>query len=279
MTKKIIWIASWPKSGNTWFRSLLTSYIRGECHINRLYGMSERNQYFMQVVSPKGIDDLSEIEQVALRPSMLLHMSHWMTKSHPDTSLRMFVKTHCANINIQGIPLIPKMVSHAAVVIVRDPRDVVVSLINHTEKDAFHCTDRLFREDNVLNMRPFAWPSSWNTFYKSWMYKDVNLGPCPYILIRYEDLFNETALTFRTVLEFLNMEIDKDRIHRAVEQTSFERLKKQEEESGFDEFKGRQTKFFRRGIIGSYKDELNPKCCELIEKNCEDIMKIFKYIT
>jgi hypothetical protein len=126
--RKIIWIASFPKSGSTLVRMFLNAYVTGfPLDINAQYQFACRDQQhrWYQHVAGKALEDCDPAELLYLRPSALMH---YIQVIFPREAC---LKTHCAAVDMDGIPLIPPRLTKQAVYLVRDPRDVAISYASH----------------------------------------------------------------------------------------------------------------------------------------------------
>jgi hypothetical protein len=125
----IIWLASYPKSGNTWTRAFLHNLLRNAqqpASVNELdrFCFGDSATVWYQKVSGRKPTEMTNKEIAALRPKV--HLA--FTRSSPDS---VFVKTHCAMVEAEGVPLITMAASAGAIYIVRNPLDVVLSLGDH----------------------------------------------------------------------------------------------------------------------------------------------------
>ena len=166
---------------------------------------------------------------------------------------------------------------------VRDPRDVIVSLSDHmgiNHEQTFH------HMSSSLN---FEYPSSgdkryekslmgtWSDHYKSWK----NFKSCKILIIKYEDMVLDEINTFTKVINYLNeiddVEFDSNKLAKALKQTQFQELQKLEKAEGFEE-KGKGNFFFRKGKIGSWKDEVSTNIINKIEKLFKSEMELLGYL-
>jgi hypothetical protein len=263
------WLASYPKSGNTWVRIFVHAYRTGKADINRLGNFgSATSQYAWQSATGWPLDQLPEGIAYLVRPAALANLQRIVAAHGIE---RPFIKTHSAFVNACDVPQIPLLLTHGAIHLVRDPRDVAVSYAHH-----FGITYDQAIEDmaNPRNgVRPYnmveavtdwsthtdSWPKCYNT--KTW---------------RYEDMLDDPRTAFRQILEHLGDEVDEDRLEQALQMTSLDALQAAEGDKGFTEAK--QGRFFRAGKSGQYKDELTGKQIARIEKAHGDQMKAWGYL-
>ena len=269
-----VWLASYPKSGNTWLRLLLEAYHRnGLLDINdlRTVGTGDGNAAFIRGVCPAPFDALSLGAQLLLRPAALMNLL-WCMRGPKQ------LKTHFANIRPDGDAphCIPKMLTSKAVYIVRDPRSVVMSASRHFKFpiDAMVATmnhDEFTIGDGKLNCNTLV--STWSNHVRSW----VGEKAFPVHVLKYEDMMVDAAKELTAVLEFLEEEVDHDRVKRAVEATELSRLRKAEEIDGFTEKSTKAGAFFTEG--GSrWQDELGPKWIKQLEEDHGDVMRSMGYL-
>ena len=266
-----VWMAAYPKSGNTWLRCLLEAYRRnGALDINDLrITSSDGGATILQGVSPIPINDLGFRGEMLIRPAAILNLLARLNKP-------TWVKTHFANIQPDGLPhCIPKELTEKAVYVVRDPRSVFLSLSKFfkfpLEKTADSMADKDFTiGGNALFARQFI--SSWSNHVSSW----VSETEFPVHIVKYEDMMANAGKELTEVLTFLEQDVDPATIKRAVEATELSRLRKTEGELGFKEDIS-SGGFFNEGGT-RWQDELGPKWIKRIEADHGDVMRAMGYI-
>ena len=261
----INWIASYPKSGNTWVRLFLNAYTLGELDINCNSGVTlfDTQPYLVNVVSPH--HQLDYETSYYLRPAILLHLM--VSRRYTPT----MVKTHWANVTIGGVTAIPRPLTQSAVYLVRDPRDVCVSFSRHLGKSIDNTIVELSNKENVLvdpEIRMGTWLTSWSNHVETWDRDFVTT-------IRYEDLKRDPEQGFAEILKTFKIKRNVQKIRKAIRLTNIERLKSQEKKSGFIEI-GKQEKFFGQG--SGWKDELTDKQANRIVEDHKDMMKKYGYL-
>jgi len=264
----IVWLASYPKSGNTWVRAFLHNYIVNavEPHsINSLvdFSVAECAGAFYGA----GHAGLREEQVQKLRPAVHAQL----TQLHPDL---VFVKTHNANRAVHGIPLCTPGVTAGAVYIVRDPRDVAISYAAFARKSVDEMID-FMGDSGAANAtdaaQVFELLGSWSEHAISWVAAPKRL------LVRYEDLLAEPARYFARIIKFLGTgEVDAARLARAISFSGFDVLAGQEAVSGYRAAGGAET-FFRAGKSGQWRERLTPAQAQKIEAAHGEVMQKFGY--
>lgn len=256
--KRICWLASYPKSGNTWMRLLLSAYDSGAVNINQIDGSAgDKYSYFWHAASYKDIEDLSEPEVACLRPAALSHM---LAATNGDP---LVVKTHNWNAAVDDIPLIPPSLTKCAVYIVRDPRDIIPSLASHYEITFDRAIEMMADGTHTSSDKVIKhYVSTWSNHVGSWLSE----LPYPIALVKYEHLLEHTEDVFATVLHFMGHNPDPAKVKQAVKACSFDAVRRQEQSDGFKEAKGKEM-FFRRGKAGCWKDDLSKEQVARVEKD------------
>jgi hypothetical protein len=236
----INWLASYPKSGNTWVRFLLAAYFEdGHLDINCVpWGAGDNRKYVYQTVSPLPLDKLTNDDVINLRPAALMHLISSVAQKP------LMVKTHHFYGQINDIHLFPNVLSKRAFYIVRDPRAVVCSFANHMKFTIDHTIDKMNQETFIIKEDDslFHALSTWSLHVEGWL----NDKSFPVHLVRYEKLLETPNEVLSNILEKIGFkDISPERIDRAVKATQFSELAKQEEQKGFEEAPEGIT-FFRK---------------------------------
>ncbi len=272
----ILWIASYPKSGNTWVRAFLHNYIENAQRpqdINQLHQQfvdevkSHRYQAF--IPGDKKTTDLSLEDICAIRPMVQAQMA----AQAPAT---LFVKTHNFQGEYKGYPLHNWQVSSGAIYIVRNPLDVAVSLkhyfdYSYDEAIAYMAEDMAGTPNEPENVPQVI--SSWSQHVASWTQGGRNM-----LVLRYEDLLAHPQRSFRKIEALLGVKKDVKRLQKAIRFSSFNQLKKQEQSKGFAEKHENAGQFFRQGQPDQWREQLSDKQIKQIIKDHHDQMARFKYI-
>jgi len=272
----ILWIASYPKSGNTWMRSLLANLILDEADPLPLKRISEvcpsepTEIWFRPFVQGK-VSDLAPKEVAALR----------VRAQERAVSLNKNVipmKTHSYLGEDCGQPIFSMKATFGAVYIIRDPRDVVISAADHFGISIDEMVEKMI--DPLATCAPMPGvivhelQSSWSNHVESW----TKWNHPGIFTVRYEDLLADPLDQFSRVARHFGISTDKARVKKAIDFSSFKQLQKMEAEQGFVERSLHSERFFRSGRSGGWRDKLTPDQVARIESDHAVQMKRFAYL-
>lgn len=253
--QRIIWLASFPKSGNTWTRSFLAHALMPKDQapgINELrnFTSSDVRQDFFDTAAgrPYVADDFDDWLQMRVKALRVIAGSK---PSHH------FVKTHCQIMRVGKIDVIDPSVTAAAVYILRNPFDVAPSYARHMGVDIDRAITMMLNPKmlNASASRIFEVIGRWDDHIAGW----TSARGLPMHVMRYEDMAADTERAFRGLLGFLQAPIADGRLRRAIRATSFDALKKQEQAQGFIERPPTmETPFFTKGKAGAWREDLSP---------------------
>lgn len=273
---KLVWLASYPKSGNTWLRAFLHNYLMapsGSYDINRLGDLTtgESGASLYRRHDPRPASRYSAADVRRMRP--LVHRDIMGADGE-----RVFVKTHNARLLIDGVPLVTPAVTDRAIYVVRDPRDVAISYSRYLGLTLDAMIGLMANPDAVSggdDRKVIEHIASWSVHVESWTH-----DPNPRLLVlRYEDMLADPADCFGDVIRSLGAEPDPVRLERAIGFSSFDALRGQEEATGFIERPpGVTSAFFRDGRAGQWREVLKPAQRERIEHAFEGQMRRFDYL-
>ena len=257
-------LASYPKSGNTWLRCLIAAYLTGEVNPNYLPGpvdQSDLKPYQYQAVAPRPLARMTPPAVTSLRGAVLQNLA---------CDKRNLIKTHHANMRVHGQDLFPPWLVDKAVYLIRDPREIAVSMAAHLGRTMEEVVEMMGSEGSVLN-RPdmpalMHFLSSWSGHVNSWMRAEFDA-----LAVQYEALRDDPAQQLSDILEFLDYEVDPERVERAVEAASLERMSRIEQGEGFRE--ARKGAFF-----GGERPELPEEHRQRIETEHGPTMKALGYL-
>jgi hypothetical protein len=259
--KGFVWLASYPKSGNTWFRALLTAYkdSDSEVDINRLaVRHAARERMFERYLACDG-SLLTIDETFVARRELYLFLAGGATTRDPQ-------KVHDANLTLtNGKLLFPPEATAGVIHLVRHPFDVAVSYAYHLglAPDFDRCIDNMcnpeFRLDGLTYSQMPQVQSDWSNHTLSWL----DMPDVRRVTLRYEDMLADAETALARALRVMDPDSDPDpdRVHRAVAATSFDKLQAQETASSFKERSKRAESFFRSGTAGDWQNHLTPAQC------------------
>jgi hypothetical protein len=275
----IIWLASYPKSGNTWFRVFLTNLLRDAdtpASINEL----ERTP----IASARGVfdnnmgfeaSDLTADEIDRLRPELYIHLAENATE-------QLFMKIHDAYTDVaDNMPLIPVAATGGVLYFIRNPLDIAVSFAHHIGRDYDSAISRMAddafafcRKSDRLHNQLRQKLLSWSHHVLSW----VDSASFPVCLLRYEDMKSQPMETFEKAVRFAGLPHNREQIQKSLDFSSFDTLAHQESVDGFKEKSASGSRFFRKGQIGSWREELTEKQAQQIVHDHREIMRRFGYL-
>ncbi len=272
----LAWIASYPKSGNTWMRLFLANYLVGGSEplpinqVHRLVMFDAAVELYRSAGLPAFDHIADDSSARRLRPRML----KWVAGRADLT----FAKTHFPRHPIAGRSAIPPALTRAAVYILRDPRDVAISYARHFSTTPDRAAAALGRSATKIlpSPRSVTQPiGTWSAHVAGWT--DPAARPAA-LAVRYEDMLADPEATFTRVLAHLGLPLEADRLARAIRFASFDELRKQEERDGFHEQPGLRQAFFHTGAAGQWRDRLSTEAARRIETEHAAQMTRFGYL-
>ena len=277
---KIFWVASYPKSGNTWMRAVLANLLLAKdrpLSLNEIGEAcaSEANvHWYLPLLkdTDESLDDLP--------PERLMELRQRAQQRIVGVNKNdVFVKTHSFNGRYLGYPLIRPDFTMGAVYILRDPRDVVVSAADHWGISLDEMIDCLGAPETETAPMPgrqvFEKLSAWSWHVQSWTAPKM---PWPTLVFRYEDLLADPVRHFGQLAKSLGLSKDPARIRQVVEWTSFKKLQSMESQEGFIERSDFSERFFRVGKSGQWRQHLSPGQIARIEHDHGEQMRRFGYL-
>ena len=274
----IVWLASYPKSGNTWVRAFLHNLFHNKTEpvdLNRLGGrmfQSDGALMWFQMVDPRPVCEWSSADVAAMRSKVCELIARGQQGS-------IFCKTHNALLTVHGHPTINLNVTSGAIYVVRNPLDVAVSSADFMGTDLDRMIDIMATEnletphDSERNNVSIA-SGSWSQHVASW----TGRANERLYVVRYEDLIGKPSVTFGGVARFLGLKPSRQRLLRAIRNSSFRTMQRQEAIGGFHERSGHQERFFRRGKAGGWKDVLSESQVRRICEAHDEQMRRFGYL-
>ena len=276
----IIWIASYPKSGNTWVRSIISSYFFSETgdfdfSILKNISLYPGPKYFKNKINKPG------------EVSLLWESSQ---KNIIAKKKSTFLKTHNALIALNNKQFTSEKTSLGAIYIVRDPRNILSSLKNHYD---FKDYDETF--EFMTNKKKYIWDirkkndysgfqflGSWSEHYKSW----IRNQKIKTLLVKYEDLEKDCYSTSLKLIQYILLlrgqenKVDENKLFKSIESTKFDVLKKKEKDLGFDEsikINDINKSFFFLGPENKWQKKLPKEILIKVENEFKEDLKYFNY--
>jgi len=282
----IIWISSYPKSGNTWIRSLLASYLFSKDGVFNFRLLKNIKQFSTEFYDQRNIKELSKQGEIS---------KNWIPAQkeiNKDKKIH-FLKTHNALCTINGNSFTDKFNTKGVIYVVRDPRNVITSLVNHYEISIDEALDFIINKRKIIfpissnknkaKMGDFNFLSDWASHYNAW--KNINF--CSIKIVKYEDIMFDTKKTFMSILKYLSkhmdINLDERKILNSIETTSFEKLSEMEDKDGFDESitsrrNNKKVKFFKLGKNNMWKNLVDRKIIKEIELRFKNEMNELGYL-
>ncbi len=281
----IIWLASYPKSGNTWIRSFLVSLLFTKDGKSNLDSLNMIGQYplrsqFKNLI--KDFTNVSEIKKNWIKSQEIINL---------DKKVRFF-KTHHAMVSIDNYNFTNDENTLGVIYIVRDPRNIVSSVKNHYSLDSIEqARDLMFHDEawtgfekNPENISDKKFPtllSSWNFNFNSWKQIKKN-----YLLIKYENLLRNPFDEFGKIINYLKVvtktRFSESKISEAINSNNFKNLQIQESQGKFKENmfnkKNEKIKFFDKGPENDWRQNLDPTIAKQIEKKFSKEMSELGYL-
>ncbi len=278
----IVWLASYPKSGNTWVRSIIGSLLYSKDG-NFNFELLKKIQQFPEKKFFKDlIKEFSNFDEI--KKNWILAQD----KINLENKIKLF-KTHQGKYSLGNDNFTNAENTLAVIYIVRDPRNLVKSISNHYSLSLDEASKFLFSTKLVGNGKSWAEKQDgmynllgrWSDHYRSWTRNKSNL-----LVIKYEDLIASPNIVLDKIIiflkKYLDFETNKNKNKKILETTSFENLKKMEDDGQFKENvlneKESKVKFFHLGSKNIWQNTLNDEIIKEIEKSFQDEMKELGYL-
>ena len=276
----IVWLASYPKSGNTWMWLFIKSYF------NPPKKKFSLNYHKDDPIMLEPFPDERMFDKLKINYENFFDLSkNWVNlQSLINLNNKTnYLKTHNAMCTINNHKFTNIQNTLGAIYIVRDPRDVLISYSSYMEKSMDETLKFMLNKETyeagefkkkIYNKTLLG---SWSDHYNSWKnYKSREI-----IIIKYEDMVNSASSTFLKVLTYLSkiikIDVDHTKMDKAIEETSFKNLKSLEINEGF-KTNPSKNEFFRKGVVGDWRKKLNKEQVEKIEKAFEAEMIELGYL-
>ena len=279
----IVWLASYPKSGNTLLRAILSSYFFSN---DGIFNFKQLNN-IVSFPSKKFFDDIGINTLTSSEKEIFENYINAQKKflGEKKNSIK-FLKTHSSLCNIENYSFTNLNLTLGVIYVVRDPRTTILSYCHHfnltIDKALINFLSPSGTLDKKANLKTYV--NTWNLNYNSWK----NIGETRYLLIKYEDLVKDKDKVIKQVFNFLEkltnskFNINQDKMNNVIESTSFKRMQELEQKFGFHESsvnsKGEKITFFNTGPKNEKKLILDNINKLKIEKNFEKEMLELGYI-
>ena len=276
----ILWIASYPKSGNTWTRTFLHNLLKileeGDGSPQDINGMNEFTTWEISAKAyeahlGKPIKDCDRKEIAALRPKVQQEIAD-------NTDGLAMVKTHHALVLDRGTPAINFAITSGAIYLVRNPLDVAISFAHHMSSTIDYSIERMAEDDMetaITEKSIYEIYGSWSQHVESWTHKPHRT----IYVMRYEDMLADPVKMFGGLARHLLLKPSSSQLQTAIDRSSFETLRKQEDEGGFREKPENSERFFREGKSEQWREKLDRRQIRRIVQRHHLQMKRFGYLT
>ena len=279
----IIWLASYPKSGNTWVRSIVAALMYTEDGVFNFNLLKKIKQFPDKVYFKNFTNDFGNFHEVK---------KHWIVAQdlmNLDNKIK-FLKTHHINCKIDNYNFTNKKNTLATIYIVRDPRNLVNSISNHYSKTLEESKEFLFtpkliggykKNSDLIKDSSTDFIGTWNEHYKFWRNNNKD-----FLLIKYEDLIKDARFELERIISFINnyteVKSNEEKNKNIIKTTNFKYLKNLEEKGYFNEnaYKkiDKKKKFFNLGPENNWKNLSKKEIINEIEKKFSAEMKELEYL-
>ena len=273
----IAWLASYPKSGNTWLRAFIYNLFMqpeqpgGIAEFPKYFESESDRNWYTPYLGDRALDSIDSDEIFALKERVHKRIARKVADG------TVFTKTHNRFGKVNGHPLHNLTVTAGAIVVVRNPLDIVLSMADHFGLSLDDTIKSMANENasspgDDINVASFL--GSWSSHVASW----TTQNHAGILVIRYEDMLDQPLETFTRVATLLGLGDDRPRIERAVRFSSFSELRKQEIELGFIEKSLHSDYFFRAGRKNQWAEQLSTEQIASITTQHRVQMERFNYI-
>ena len=278
----IIWISSYPKSGNTYLRSFLSSYYysdNGKFDFDQLVNIHQFPSIKFSKIKPTSKEEASK---------------YWIFNQNNffDKNKLNLVKTHNCLLPLWGNEFTSKNETIGAIYIVRDPRNVITSLTHHYSLSYEKALETMLDEDCSLleksfdqDFSNFTYLNSWSNHYKSWK-NNLNFET---LFIKYEEIENNKEEIFKKIILFIekvskkNSKFNEKKFLNSIKSTNFSNLKNKELNEGFEESVysrkiGKKINFFNLGFNNRWQKLLPPDIKDKVNEKFQANLKELNYL-
>jgi hypothetical protein len=281
MGKNIIWLASYPKSGNTWFRAFLSVllYPEYDLNINQLISLQVNSATVFEAATGLNASELHLKEVEELMPLV----AQYLSKEAEDSLI--YLKTHEKfRLLANDQPVLPPEQTKMVLYFVRNPLDIAPSYANHNGQSIDQAINRMAKEERIGTKTSrqarefFTVPhlyGSWSSHVEGW----VNCSTLPVTVIKYEDMKQNTVETFSKAVKAIGLEYSQQEIKQALQRVRFDKLQEQEKQGMFTENPYTHSGFFRQGKTGNWRQELTNEQVDRIICDHKKVMQLMGYLT
>jgi len=284
--QNIFWLASYPKSGNTMLRLFLSLYFFSEDGVLKDFKVIKNINNLNNYNIYEKLKDIPSLDSFISNPEII--SNYWLraqksiSEQYPKKIF--FLKTHNAQIKYNSFNFTNSSVTRGFIYIVRDPRSVLLSTMDHYNHKTYEEASKyLLSDKHITYVKGNFLPEfilSWKSHFLSWkgfLNENKKLG----LIIRYEDMVQKPKETFLDILRFfqtkINFDIEMKKFTNAVNAIQFKKLKKLEKEISFNEKSNSAKNFFRKGIVDEWKSVLPQSIAINIKKSFEKEMRELNY--
>lgn len=270
----IYWLASYPKSGNTWLRVFLENYQRDATEPVSINALPPGNIAYQRAT----IDDWLGVETADMPCETVDRYRPRFYELMTDSPNFRYVKTHEQfRTNDRGEPVFSRRATAGIVLLVRNPWDVVISMAHFMCLSIAQAIREMANDDFTLSPQARSHydhlpqlVGSWSTHANSWLDSGLRLH-----IARYEDLVAKPTAHFGEIVKFLGYSHDQDRLERAIEYSRLDQLRLQESRDGFGGLHTGASVFFRNGKACAWRGVLSQEQIDTIrQQHCEVIERI-----
>ena len=291
MAKHIFWISSYPKSGNTLVRAIISALFfsrNGKFQLDQLKhtGQFERRDR-LNLIKKINEEEFFNLDQLKILSK------YWLTLQNKE-NMKIekgfgFIKSHSSYVSMFNNWFTTLNNTAGYIYIIRDPRDVAISWSKHANLSYDESINFMLNFNSCIewaqtnsklpdNIKPKTFLSSWDEHVLSWTKNNLDV---PKLILKYEDLIDKKEEVVKIIIKFFekNFKVkfnsDNEIIANIVESTSFKKLKSEESKYGFDE--ASSGAFFRKGEKNQWKNELNVQQIARLENKFRDFINKFSY--
>ena len=278
----IVWLASYPKSGNTLLRAILSAYFYSNDGLFNLELLNKIRQFpvnsYFKEIGINTEDDKAVIQNY-------IKAQEYINKNNEIN----FLKTHSSFCRVNESFFTDTKNTLGVIYVIRDPRNVLTSYAHHFGVTEDESLEALIKGKILTrtNRHAITFVGPWGYHFKTWKNFEKE---SKYLLVNYEDLINNKKVTIIKILKFIfkiqkneNQIINHEKLNNIIVSTEFKYMQDLERKSSFEEAKthpktGEKLQFFHKGPNNKWKNSLSPKFIKEIEKNFSDEMKETGYL-